>query len=139
MTLKRLLGFADPCGIPNAAGWYLRDFLFLIQYNWNPERVNVLCLRGQIMKGDFNSCRVMAIELGKNFVKPGEIIILSFSDIALFILILFSFIFFLVFDFKFINYFSIEQCPTAIGWEKNSENKLGPRLADLAPLMDPKR
>ncbi|KAF9426171.1 Autophagy protein 7 [Podila epigama] len=27
----------------------------------------------------------------------------------------------------------------AVGWEKNAQGKLGPRLADLAPLMDPAR
>ncbi|KAF9439057.1 Autophagy protein 7 [Entomortierella beljakovae] len=30
-------------------------------------------------------------------------------------------------------------CPKAAGWEKNAQGKLGPRLADLAPLMDPTR
>ncbi|KAI1317857.1 Autophagy protein 7 [Mortierella claussenii] len=30
-------------------------------------------------------------------------------------------------------------CPKAVGWEKNAQGKLGPRLADLAPLMDPTR
>ncbi|KAG0244754.1 Autophagy protein 7 [Actinomortierella wolfii] len=30
-------------------------------------------------------------------------------------------------------------CPKAVGWEKNAQGKLGPRLADLAPLMDPSR
>ncbi|KAL6298925.1 E1-like protein-activating [Sparassis latifolia] len=27
--------------------------------------------------------------------------------------------------------------PTAVGWEKNLQGKLGPRMADLAPMMDP--
>ncbi|KIP07781.1 hypothetical protein PHLGIDRAFT_29879 [Phlebiopsis gigantea 11061_1 CR5-6] len=29
--------------------------------------------------------------------------------------------------------------PSAVGWEKNVQGKLGPRLADLAPMMDPVR
>ncbi|KAF8227163.1 E1-like protein-activating [Tricholoma matsutake] len=29
--------------------------------------------------------------------------------------------------------------PAAVGWEKNLQGKLGPRLADLAPMMDPTR
>ncbi|KAI5116668.1 hypothetical protein M0805_007840 [Coniferiporia weirii] len=29
--------------------------------------------------------------------------------------------------------------PAAVGWEKNTQGKLGPRLADLAPMMDPTR
>lgn len=28
---------------------------------------------------------------------------------------------------------------SAVGWEKNPQGKLGPRLADLAPMMDPTR
>lgn len=29
------------------------------------------------------------------------------------------------------------QKPTTVGWEKNDKAKLGPRMADLGPLMDP--
>lgn len=29
--------------------------------------------------------------------------------------------------------------PSAVGWEKNVQGKLGPRVADLAPMMDPAR
>lgn len=29
--------------------------------------------------------------------------------------------------------------PTAVGWEKNPQGKLGARAADLAPMMDPTR
>lgn len=29
--------------------------------------------------------------------------------------------------------------PSAVGWEKNPQGKLAPRMADLAPTMDPKR
>ena len=29
--------------------------------------------------------------------------------------------------------------PSTVSWEKNPQGKLGPRLADLAPMMDPAR
>jgi ubiquitin-like modifier-activating enzyme ATG7 len=29
--------------------------------------------------------------------------------------------------------------PSAVGWEKNVQGKLGARMADLAPMMDPSR
>ena len=29
--------------------------------------------------------------------------------------------------------------PSAVGWEKNAQGKLGARVADLAPMMDPTR
>ncbi|KAG5340089.1 hypothetical protein C0989_002791 [Termitomyces sp. Mn162] len=32
-----------------------------------------------------------------------------------------------------------DERPSAVGWEKNPQGKLGPRLADLAPMMDPTR
>ncbi|KAG6877610.1 hypothetical protein C0993_005614 [Termitomyces sp. T159_Od127] len=34
---------------------------------------------------------------------------------------------------------AINERPGAVGWEKNPQGKLGPRLADLAPMMDPAR
>ncbi|KAL5639969.1 hypothetical protein ACGC1H_006511 [Rhizoctonia solani] len=34
---------------------------------------------------------------------------------------------------------STEARPAAVGWEKNTQGKLAPRLADLAPMMDPTR
>ncbi|KAG0294117.1 Autophagy protein 7 [Dissophora globulifera] len=37
------------------------------------------------------------------------------------------------------SYSPTTDCPKAVGWEKNAQGKLGPRLADLAPLMDPAR
>ncbi|TFK52716.1 E1-like protein-activating [Heliocybe sulcata] len=32
-----------------------------------------------------------------------------------------------------------EERPSAVGWEKNAQGRLGPRVADLAPMMDPTR
>lgn len=33
----------------------------------------------------------------------------------------------------------VETRPGVVGWEKNDKGKLGPRMANLAPLMDPTR
>ena len=38
-----------------------------------------------------------------------------------------------------LSYFILAEKPTAVGWEKNPAGKLGPRMADLAPMMDPTR
>ncbi|THH04091.1 hypothetical protein EW145_g5776 [Phellinidium pouzarii] len=34
---------------------------------------------------------------------------------------------------------ALQSRPAAVGWEKNTQGKLGPRFADLAPMMDPAR
>lgn len=34
---------------------------------------------------------------------------------------------------------NVSSRPSAVGWEKNPQGKLAPRLADLAPMMDPAR
>jgi len=34
---------------------------------------------------------------------------------------------------------ALTEKPSAVGWEKNVQGKLGPRMADLAPMMDPTR
>ena len=33
----------------------------------------------------------------------------------------------------------LKERPSAVGWEKNIQGKLGARMADLAPMMDPAR
>ena len=32
-----------------------------------------------------------------------------------------------------------QQCPNAVGWEENARGKMGPRVVDLGPMMDPAR
>ncbi|KAF9907923.1 Autophagy protein 7 [Lobosporangium transversale] len=44
-----------------------------------------------------------------------------------------------IFTVEVPSYVPLSTCPKAVGWEKNAQGKLGPRLADLAPLMDPTR
>ncbi|KAJ3480138.1 hypothetical protein NLI96_g8565 [Meripilus lineatus] len=38
-----------------------------------------------------------------------------------------------------VNGDATKEKPAAVGWEKNVQGKLGPRMADLAPMMDPTR
>eukprot|EP01083_Nonionella_stella_P080554 221426_1 len=44
-VLEVLLGFADPCGIPEYPGWQLRSFLILAAVQWNVSRIRVICIR----------------------------------------------------------------------------------------------
>jgi hypothetical protein len=38
-----------------------------------------------------------------------------------------------------LTYILAHSIPKSVGWEKNTTGKLAPRLADLAPMMDPKK
>ncbi|KAF9194344.1 Autophagy protein 7, partial [Haplosporangium sp. Z 27] len=44
-----------------------------------------------------------------------------------------------IFTAELPSFVPVTVCPKAVGWEKNEKKKIGPRLADLAPLMDPTR
>ncbi|TPX68561.1 hypothetical protein SpCBS45565_g03085 [Spizellomyces sp. 'palustris'] len=45
----------------------------------------------------------------------------------------------IVLDIEIPGEFKVDECPKSVGWEKSAAGKLGSRLADLAPLMDPER
>ncbi|KAI8807414.1 hypothetical protein BJ742DRAFT_869846 [Cladochytrium replicatum] len=90
------IGFPDPSGLPDAAGWPVRNLLALLAQNWNVHRVTVICLREDLNKGIADSL-ILDINISQFSGSP----------------------------------------PKAVGWEKNASGKLGPRISDLAPLMDP--
>ncbi|CAJ0759519.1 22619_t:CDS:2, partial [Entrophospora sp. SA101] len=99
---ERMIGFADPSGLPTNPGWPLRNLLVLARYQWNINKIKVLCYREVPGKKDISQTRILTVEI------PDTAKIL-------------------------------DACPKSVGWEKNPQGKLGHRIADLAPLMDPER
>ncbi|CAG8519675.1 3466_t:CDS:10 [Gigaspora rosea] len=97
---ERIVGFADPSGLPSNPGWPLRNLLVLLKRHWNVHKIKVICYREIPSKKDIINSRILTIEIPDTTTIPDE-------------------------------------CPKAVGWEKNLSGKLSPRTVDLAHMMDP--
>lgn len=60
---KFLFGFYDPCHLPNNPGWPLRNYLALISYRWNLEKVNVFCYRESRGFADLNLSLICDVQI----------------------------------------------------------------------------
>lgn len=61
---KTIVGFADPCVLPNNPGWLLRNLLVLLKKKRKVSKVTVLCYReiaGE--NADLSQCKLMDIEI----------------------------------------------------------------------------
>ncbi|KAI0349924.1 E1-like protein-activating [Trametes cingulata] len=108
---QRTIGFVDPSAQPNNPGWPLRNLLaYLLALH--PEvahGVRILCWRDVDPPAPGSPADGWKSRFG--VVKQGAG---AAAPAAL-------------------------EKPAAVGWEKNIQGKLGPRVADLAPMMDPTR
>ena len=108
---ERLVGFIDPSPEPDNPGWPLRNLLTYLR------------VRGFIPVSDVARVRVLCwrdSELpvaGKPWKSRFGVVETPIDN----------------------SLPAAGDRPSAVGWEKNPQGKLGPRLADLAPMMDPKR
>ncbi|RUS13392.1 LOW QUALITY PROTEIN: hypothetical protein BC937DRAFT_95397, partial [Endogone sp. FLAS-F59071] len=121
----RILGFADPSSLPSNPGWPLRNLLVLVHRQWNVRRIRVLCFREIQGKRDIRQSRMLVAEipgLGDEKVRAGVVGTIVHRIDASFL--------------GGIGY-NVVECPKAVGWEKGVKGNLAPRMADLAPLMDP--
>ena len=135
------IGFADPCGLPTHPSWLLRNLLVLLKVQFHLAKVTVVALRENPGKNDISRSIVLDVVLGDapdlvgtrgrragavlpwdgrvhrlpvlHGRTPGETARPTLEVGA--------------------------PCPKAIGWEKNEQDKLQPRTADLGPMMDPIR
>ncbi|KAI9470976.1 MAG: E1-like protein-activating enzyme Gsa7p/Apg7p [Benjaminiella poitrasii] len=106
-----IFGFIDPSVSTDAPGWPLRNLLYLISKIWNKRKVKVVCYRPH--KKNHLTSYFLETELPETSS----------------------------YDFGFIHpiCFYINKAIKSVGWERNVQGKLGPRMADLGPLMDPMR
>ncbi|ANB14741.1 Atg7p [Sugiyamaella lignohabitans] len=102
-----MVGFADPSTIPNVPGWPLRNFLVLLSIAFSISKISILAYRD-------NSA--IKTSIPKSFWINGKSISLV-RDID-------------------VGDGSISLAKVT-GWERNSSNKLAPKLSDLGSLIDP--
>ena len=103
------LAFVDPSSLPTNPGWPLRNALFLLQRLINPAAVTVLCYRDVLDAKDPPSQSRSLVMQVR--LQEGD----AGADA------------------------SSGTPPAAVGWEANAKGKMGARMVDLAPFMDPQR
>ncbi|EKM57005.1 uncharacterized protein PHACADRAFT_254465 [Phanerochaete carnosa HHB-10118-sp] len=106
----RLIGFVDPSGAPSNPGWPLRNLLTYLAHRHSPL----------FSMDSASGLRVLCWRDvdpphdGRSRSRVG--VVTGLASVQ-----------------------GTGERPSAVGWEKNPQGKLAPRVADLAPTMDPKR
>ncbi|KAJ3767732.1 hypothetical protein FB446DRAFT_651684 [Lentinula raphanica] len=105
------IGFIDPSAQPQNPGWPLRNLLayFRALYSQSTSQLRILCWRDAEIPRGEEEWKS---RVGTVFLGPDGAPIIDSN---------------------------VTTRPNAVGWEKNVQGKLGPRMADLAPMMDPVR
>ncbi|PPQ66819.1 hypothetical protein CVT24_008678 [Panaeolus cyanescens] len=111
---QRIVGFIDPSADPVSPGWPLRNLLayLRVHYPEDTQTVRVLRWRDTEIPVASSSSPTWKSQIGTLTIAPSSAPPSTSSP---------------------------PPRMSAVGWEKNPQGKLGPRLADLAPMMDPTR
>ena len=108
-TIQQTIGFVDPSADPNNPGWPLRNLLAYFRALYPATTSTIHILRWKDSEVPSTPNGIWKSQIGTLKVGAAAPV-----DPAL-------------------------GRPSAVGWEKNPQGKLGPRVADLAPMMDPTR
>ncbi|KAL9938113.1 hypothetical protein V8E36_002736 [Tilletia maclaganii] len=113
---ERTVAFVDPSANPSTPGWPLRNLLSFLALRFGVSRVRVLRWIEDSSKSRVGTVRQgSAMETADGLVKDGSKA-LPIAALA-----------------------GDSARPSAVGWERNAQGKLAPKVADLGPLMDPTR
>lgn len=130
--------FADPSSHATAPGWPLRNVLSLLLLRFKARTIRVICWRDELPKANetapsstdslFASSKslVGTVYLPEEGSEAQAAVLLkneSGEELPL----------------APATGQNSHTVPAAIGWERNAAGKLAPKVADLGPLMDPKR
>lgn len=127
---KRYVGFVDPSGAPQIPGWPLRNLLAYLNARFGVEQATVICWKDDLAatSGELAADR-MRSTVGKVFLPaaageqnaPTPSIALNGRAT------------------RIASKPNNELLPSGVGWERNAQGKLAPKIADLGPLMDPRK
>lgn len=124
----RFVAFVDPSTFDEYPGWPLRNLLMLVRKRWGWRKVKVLCYRDVHKERHEPKSFVMDLELDKD--TEGELSDLSLSG---------------MYSVQALTVgptnenIMADEMPQVVGWEKNAENKIKAKRADLSASMDPKK
>ena len=117
---ERIIGFVDPSALPQNPGWPLRNLLAYIRHHFGSESFAPGWT--DVAEDEFSikvlCLRDTEVPTANGLGWKSKIGVVSVKKEAP---------------------GASGEKPTAVGWEKNPAGKIAPRVADLAPMMDPRR
>ncbi|KAK0552025.1 Autophagy protein 7 [Tilletia horrida] len=114
---ERTVAFVDPSASPDVPGWPLRNLLAFLALRFQVDRVRVLSWKEDASRSTIAVVRQGTPSSAEGLLQDGT----GGSTFPLTALAADS------------------TKPSAVGWERNAQGKLAPKVADLGPLMDPTR
>lgn len=118
----RTVGFIDPSPLSSTPGWPLRNLLTLLAIRFKVTRIRVLCWRDKL-GGDYEKSIIGTVCCKGDGGSQAQEKLVEFDGDRL----------------PLTQTQGIPSQPATVGWERNTAGKLAPKMADLGPLMDPKR
>ncbi|KAE8224663.1 hypothetical protein CF319_g2469 [Tilletia indica] len=114
---QRTVAFVDPSANPSTPGWPLRNLLAFLALRFRVSKVRVFCWKEDGSRSVVGVVRQASTAAGatEGLLKNGDDVV-GLAALA-----------------------GDATRPSAVGWERNAQGKLAPKVADLGPLMDPAR
>ncbi|KAK0529410.1 Autophagy protein 7 [Tilletia horrida] len=116
---ERTVGFIDPSAQPATPGWPLRNLLAYLALRFRVARIRVLCWKEDAQRSTVGVVR----QNNAGADTAGLVQAASGGGVQPFAALAGG----------------DGTRPSAVGWERNAQGKLAPKVADLGPLMDPTR
>ncbi|EST08739.1 UBA/THIF-type NAD/FAD binding fold [Kalmanozyma brasiliensis GHG001] len=127
---ERYIGFVDPSGAVQTPGWPLRNLLAYLQARFGVEHAQIICWKDDLAQSsgslspDQSRSVVGQVRLPASQSTDGASTAgLEVQGRAT----------------RITSKPNNPQEPSGVGWERNVQGKLAPKVADLGPLMDPKK
>ncbi|KAJ1018159.1 hypothetical protein NDA16_005025 [Ustilago loliicola] len=129
---ERFIGFVDPSGASQTPGWPLRNFLAYLHARFGVEEAQVICWKDELGAESAATAPerlrsvVGHVRLPAAAEKDGEVGSssgLQYGGRAT----------------RIASKANDTSVPSGVGWERNAQGKLAPKVADLGPLMDPRK
>lgn len=128
---ERYVGYVDPSGASQTPGWPLRNLLAYLHARFGVEQAQVICWKdGSTPSSSGSSPEQLRSVVGRIRLPAAPQDGGSTSNAGLDVEGRRTSI-----TCKVNN----PQAPSGVGWERNAQNKLAPKVADLGPLMDPRK
>ncbi|TKY90299.1 hypothetical protein EX895_000297 [Sporisorium graminicola] len=127
---ERYVGFVDPSGAAQTPGWPLRNLLAYLHARFGVEQAQVICWKDEVSSTSLPP----SIDQWKSVVGRVRLPSAQSADGASPLGLQLG-----QRRTRITCKANNVRVPSGVGWERNAQGKLAPKVADLGPLMDPRK